>query len=238
MKQVVISAIFLLGFASLSIAQQSIQWSAGLDRSYRILRTDVDSAQFIIDKREVESPRITGHFGFFYNKPIHKKWFLRTGIGLITMGHHGENRFGLFPNGVSAQFQINSEYFFLEIPLVLRHQFIEGPWSPFAEIAVNPSIFLVEKRTQILNGNKSNNWINNADNVTSTFNVFQWSASAGLGMQYQHNDQWQFFTKATSTAFITPLVDAPINEHPFSVGIELGCRKIIANVYNQTKSKI
>lgn len=57
-----------------------------------------------------------------------------------------------------------------------------------------------------------------------SINDFQISAILGVGLNYQLNNKTQLFLQPTFNYQLTDLVSAPVNEHLYSAGLEIGCR--------------
>jgi len=235
----VLSLLIFLPFLGISQINSSIDFIAGLDYSYRNLSTSSDDAVVlgILENRdEKESGKINWRFGLNYNRKLANKIFFKTGLRLASVGFEGEKRTGLRwgsdvvggvfqpdPN-LPREVQLINDYWFLEIPVSIRYEITNKKLVPFFELGVSPSIYLttrVTSKTDI--DNTATFEKNNQDN----FNQVHLVGFISMGLNYYLNENIQIFGQPIFRYHFTELVDAPIEEHFYVAGIEVGLRKKI-----------
>ena len=235
----VLSLLILLPFLGVSQINSSIDFLAGLDYSYRNLSTSSDDALVlgILENREVgESGKINWRFGVNYNRNLTSKLFFKTGLRLASVGFAGEKKtdlrwgseligggFELDPD-LPREVQNINDYWFLEIPIGIRYEICQKKLTPFIELGVSPSIYLttrVATKTDI--GDSSTFDKNNQD----SFNQFHLVGFISMGLNYNLKETIQIFGQPIFRYHLTELVDAPIEEHLYVAGIEIGVRKKI-----------
>ncbi len=231
-NSILIQLLLLIGLAFPLVAQQSFNFSIGLNHSYRTLSAQDTSVQVIVDVRNQELPKIVGHFGVHFNQPLSTKWFIKTGINLRSFGYKNPRKPiiwpGQLPGTQTGVFQTKIEYYYLEIPVGVRYNLNQRKWSPFVEISINPSIFLAEKFLFVASNDRQTSFITNRDNVITAYGVFQLTSSFSLGTQYQLTERIQLFTQIGGTYMFSNIVESTkIKERFYGVGIECGVRKII-----------
>jgi len=235
----VLSLLILLPFLVVSQINSSIDFIAGLDYSYRNLSTSSDDAIVlgILENRdEKESGKTNWRFGLNYNRKLTNNIFFKTGLRLASVGFEGEKKTelrwgselvgGMFepdPN-LPREVQIINDYWFLEIPVGIRYEIIHKKLIPFFELGVSPSIYLTTRVTSKTDIGDSTAF--NKNNQTD-FNQFHLVGYISMGLNYNLNENIQFFGQPIFRYHLTELVDAPIEEHFYVAGIEVGLRKKI-----------
>jgi len=197
----VLSLLILLPFLVVSQINSSIDFIAGLDYSYRNLSTSSDDAIVlgILENRdEKESGKTNWRFGLNYNRKLTNNIFFKTGLRLASVGFEGEKKTEL--------------------------RLIHKKLIPFFELGVSPSIYLTTRVTSKTDIGDSTAF--NKNNQTD-FNQFHLVGYISMGLNYNLNENIQFFGQPIFRYHLTELVDAPIEEHFYVAGIEVGLRKKI-----------
>jgi len=233
--------LLLIPFLSFGQKNQSIDFVGGFDYTYRTLDTDSQEEIFVNlveDRNGDEAARANWRVGVNYNKKLTKSIFLKTGLRLASKGYKGETQGGLRwgsqhdgmggfdpdadPESGFEEVQINTNYWFLSIPIAARFEFNEKKWSPFVEVGLVPSIYLVTRNQQIAEEESSTMSFNE---IPAGLNRIHFVGFASFGLNYTLNEKLQLFGQPSFRYHITTLADAPLDEHLYSVGIELGVRK-------------
>lgn len=236
MKYNLIAILTLLPFLVFSQINLSVDLVTGIEYSYRSLRTSrVDPIVIsILDGRNVETGKSNWRFGLNYNKRISAKFFLKTGLRLASIGYKGEKKIGLrwgseitsmgwIPDpSLAHEIQLIHDYLFIELPIVGRYEFKGKKLSPFIELGVAPSYYLTTRTKKITDiGNESTFQKSPAPH----FNSLQVVGLFSMGINYNLNENIQLFGQPIIRYHFSKLIEAPIEEHLYNFGIELGLRK-------------
>jgi hypothetical protein len=229
MKNLILFCFLTYPFLVFSQSRSSIDYVISPDFTYRIQQyegTDfVKTVKELNDKNDLA--KIGGHFGIGYNQKLTSKLWLKLGFQISNMGYRrakqiamwgNNNNNGVFDTTATLSNSIESSYNFnlIHLPIVLRYQFSERKFSPYFEIGVVPS-YLIEGYL---------NFVNNGQSVKSDLPIngnFAALLHWGFGANYQLNEKWQLYFQPTIRYQLTTH-SAPIKEHLYTIGIELGAR--------------
>lgn len=232
---------FLLLIVSLSAFGQfssSLDCVGALNVGYRYInpnKSDVPSG--FIDIRNNEKADLRADVGINYNIKIGSNLYFRTGLRFANKGYNSrkfdndhkwgiQSQNGVFnPNIPSGEkekpnSQFKYHYFFIEIPLVARYEFLhKNKLSFYAEAGGAASYYMKSVTVQKLGSDRKLIKIND-----EAINNIQISTIFSVGANYQLNYKTQLFLQPTFNYNLTDLVSAPVNEHLYSAGLEFGCR--------------
>ncbi len=227
----------ILGFGQI---KSSVDLMYGIDYTYRNLKTTSEDSTVlgIFEKRQaVEKGKLNWRFGFNYNQRLTNKVYIKTGLRLASIGYKGEKQTDLrwpsenvggeyvFDPNLPHEVQLIYNYWFVEIPLALRFEYLDKKFTPFVEIGVSPSIFMTTKTISKTDIDTSSSF---SKGNNQNFNKFQMVGVVSMGMSYQISDKFQVFGQPSFRYHLTKLVDAPIEEKLYNYGLEIGIRmKII-----------
>ena len=226
----IIILILLIPVFGFSQINQSFDFVSGIEYSYRNLTTSSEdkSVKWILESRDnEESGKLNWRVGFNYNRRLTDKIFLRTGLRLASVGYKGEKivlRWGsddTDPN-LPHEIQFVYDYWFAEIPIAGRFEMNRKKISPFFELGISPSIYLIQ-RTKTITDIKTETQFQN--NNIDGFKKVHIVGFISFGVNYTINDKFQLFGQPIFRYHLTELVDAPIVEHLFNYGIEIGIRR-------------
>lgn len=240
MKTQLIQLLFIL-IPTITFSQMnsSFDFIFGIENSYRSLKTSSEDPfiQGLIESRDGrESNIMNWRIGFNYNKRLTTKLFLKTGIRLASVGYEDEKKTDLRwpseigPNGyvfdpsLPHEIQLTHNYWFLEIPLALRFEFTNKKFSPFIESGISPSVYLTTRTTSVTDIGTD---VTYQKNGTSDFTSMHLVGMVSIGTNFTVNEKFQLFGQATYRYHLTKLADAPIEEHLYNYGIEIGVRRSI-----------
>lgn len=114
-------------------------------------------------------------------------------------------------------------YYFLEIPIAIRYEMGEKQLKPFIETGISPSIYLFNQNDNDFNDSEL---IGLGNAPSSNFNIGHIVGQFSLGLNYEPSSKIAFFAQPIFRYHFTPLVDAPIDEYIYNIGLELGIRKL------------
>ena len=201
----VLSLLILLPFFGFSQINSSIDFLFGIEYSNRNLNTSSDDGiiLFILESRDGGSGKINGRFGFNYNRKITNKIFFKTGIRLASVGYKLEKRTDLvwaseigpnlevvFDPSLPHEIQIIDDFWFLEVPVVVRYELSHKKLTPFFEVGVSPSIYLTTRTKTVTDIDKNAEFDNSNLNEISRVQLV---GSLSMGLNYSLNDNIQFF---------------------------------------------
>jgi len=232
--------LFILCIPSLMFAQQnsSIDFVGGIGSSFRNLKITSTNTTFlgIHERREMEeTPKANWRLGFHYNRPIANQIHFKTGIRLASFGFKGEKKTdlrwaschdgegGFTPcTGGATEIQFVPNFLFLEVPIMARIAFNDKKWQPYIELGIAPALYLTTRTKVITNLDKE--VFTTQEGAANQFQLF---GNAATGINYHLSTSWQFFGQLSFSYQLTPISDAPIKQHLFFYGMELGVRKEI-----------
>lgn len=235
-----VTLILIIPIFGFSQINQAIDFISGIEYSYRNLTTSSEEeivVEIMENRDDKESGRFNWRFGFNYNLRLSNKIFLKTGLRLASVGYKGKKKTGLRwgsehdgmggwipdPN-LPHEIQLVYDYWFTEIPIAGRFEINQKKLTPFFELGISPSIYMTTRIKSITDIGADSEF-QNGD--VQNFNKFHVVGFISFGLNYALNDKFQIFGQPTFRYHITKLVDAPINEHLFNYGVEIGIRKKI-----------
>ena len=130
----------------------------------------------------------------------------------------------MFDPSLPHEIQLTHNYWFLEIPLALRFEFTNKKFSPFIESGISPSVYLTTRTTSVTDIGTD---VTYQKNGTSDFTSMHLVGMVSIGTNFTVNEKFQLFGQATYRYHLTKLADAPIEEHLYNYGIEIGVRRSI-----------
>ncbi len=238
--RLIIVLILLIPTFGFSQMNQSIDFVSGIELSYRQLttRSNDQIVGAILESREQEEVmKLNWRIGFNFNRRLTSNLVLRTGLRLASVGYKGEKRTGLkWPsehdgNGgwvadpnLPRESQLIYDYWFVEMPIVGRFEMTKKKLSPFIELGILPSYYMITRTTQKTDIGTDSQF-ENGD--VHNFNRVHFVGFLSFGMNYSLNDNLQFFGQPAFRYHFTKLADAPIAEYLFNCGIEFGIRNRI-----------
>ena len=231
--------LLLVIIPSLTFGQMnsSIDFIFGIESSFRTLKntSDDDIVQSIIKGRnERELNNINWRFGFNYNKRLSPKFVLKTGIRLASVGYKDAKKIDLRwpseigPNGymfdpsLPHSLQLSRDYWFIEIPVAARFEFSNKKFSPFIELGVSPSVYLTTRTKTVTDIGTD---VTYQKGGTADYNNMHLVGFTSFGVNYSLNEKFQLFGQGIYRYHFTKLVDAPISEHLYNYGLEVGVRR-------------
>ena len=222
---------------SFSQVKSSVDLVGGVEYSYRYLNNTSDDPiiQIIFDSRDGETGKMNFRGGFNYNRRLSKHLWIRSGVRLASIGYKFEKTELRWPSEYDPntgeytpdptlphELQAINDYWFLEIPVMGRFEMGEGKWRPFVELGMSPNIYLTTRAKEVTDLSTKVSYLNN---TMDNFNRLHFSGNLSIGMQYQATERLAVFLQPVFRYHFTPLYDAPIKEHLYNYGIEIGLRK-------------
>ena len=172
--------------------------------------------------------------GFNYNRKLSNRIFIKTGVRLANVGYKHQKVEGIrWPSEITPEgfmddptlpniMQAFTNYSFIEVPLALRYEFNSTKFSPFVEMGVSPSYYLttrIKTVTEIDSKVETYRGFN-----ASEFSNIHMVGVASVGTNYNLISTFQLFGQVAYRYHFTRLVEAPITEHLYNYGVELGVR--------------
>lgn len=240
MKILIALSFVLLTPLSVFSQKHSIDLVGGLGYSYRTLSTSSTDPimSFIIENRnEHERSRLNWRLGLNYNRRIADRLWLRIGVRYTSVGTKSSTQQAILqncqidPTGQFFQCSQNpvisirghSDLWFVESPVLLRHEFSHRRLTPYIELGFAPSIYLTTKH-YTLSTLSSSRRLSRRESFEG-FNNFHLVSIVSFGFNYNLNEHWQLFGQPTFRFHINKTVDAPITEHLYNSSMEVGIRK-------------
>jgi len=238
MKKTIFIALLLLSI-QIGNAQliRSIEFMMSIDNSYRSLslETENEFTESILLRRQTrEIPKLSSRLGFTYNQRLAKTLSLKSGLRIARIGYQDKKQTDLrWPSEVDIngdwtpdsslprELKQSREYWFLEIPVILRTEFGTKKWRPLIELGAAPMVYLTTKSKSITDIDTS---VNFSRSASQNFNTIQVTGILSVGLSYMLSKGFQIYGQPTLRYHFTKLVDAPIKEHLYSYGIEFGFR--------------
>lgn len=234
-------SFLILSFPFLAFGQtnSSVDFVTGMEYSYRGLSTS-SKDEIVIgimeNRNDKETGKLNWRAGFNYNRRLSNRFHLKTGIRLASVGYEGEKKTGLryasefvtpelwVPDpSLPHEVQFIYDYWFVEIPLVGRFECTNKKIAPFLELGIAPAVY-VTTRTKIVTDLGTDVSFNNGVDAFD-FYRFHLVGIFSIGVSFSVSERMQLFGQPTLRYHLTQLVDAPIEEHLFNYGIEIGARR-------------
>lgn len=235
MKKTLITILLALPIVIWGQNNSSVDFVMGIDYSYRLITSSDENHQSLIKGRKSEEAKLGWQFGFNYNKKINNHFYLKTGLRIDRKGYKSKlfsdlqfgSKYDPSTGQVNPDFpgieslQTEYDYFFIEVPIVGRYILKNSKLSPYVELGLAPAWLIQSRSISIINGSKT---IRDAQN--EPINKFQIVGLFSFGVNYSINTKFQLFAQPNFRYHITKAFDAPINEHFWKLGIEMGIRKM------------
>ena len=236
MKQVVFSLLLFIPFAATAQliikrnpAVQQQLWvgvTVSPDYNNRILSSDGSMAAGIVkdnrNKKEVGQIGYTA--GLTVNYTMNKKFSIETGVQYAQKGYRTKKENLVWPQP-SPAFPTTSkfiyDYFFLDIPLQVKYTTGSGNCRFFYTAGLVMNIFLEGEATGIFeyaNGSKDKS----TGPATNNAKKISLSPLLGAGVDYTFKPRMHFQLAPVFRYGITKMIDAPVSEHVWNAGLNLG----------------
>lgn len=224
--QFTVILVFLIQVAGFTQMNSSWDIIAGVDYSYRYLSATESGPQSVVKVRnEIESGKLNWRLGFNFNKRITVNTFFKTGLRLASVGYvYKKEDLTWGPNEPEPinTVRISDDFWFIEIPLVVRFENAKNKFSPFLEIGISPSVYL---STLVSTKYDSEKTIGFRRGVQfHEINNFHLVSTFAFGANYNYSEKVQFFAQPTLRFHLTRLVKAPVNAYLYNAGLEMGVR--------------
>ncbi len=215
----------------------SVDFITGIDYSFRILGSDNQISEFIVDQRDMsENARINFRLGVHYNFQFKERLHLRTGLRLVNQGYNGQTLETLkWPNqhdgqggwdpsipGEYDKLSIDYNYYFLELPFSLRHELSNRKLQLFYELGFAPSMLLRSVTKIKLDGETQSSASNSVSSTEDT--NLQLLGLVSVGLNYKLCKRWRVFIQPQFRYHVTKLVAESIKEKLYGIGIDFGTR--------------
>lgn len=185
-----------------------------------------ESIAFIIPLRNKNESALIGYtlgINAIYNLSKHLN--LESGVNYSVKGYKTDEQVLTFEDQLTAsgfgQIYGVNKFHFLEIPIKLGFSYGKKKTQFIAGIGVSTSFFLGSKsefKIKSPNGNIQN-YSFNSDIPYRTFNL---SPTISAGINYNINNHSNIKIEPTFKIGLIPLVDAPIKERLWSMGLNIG----------------
>jgi hypothetical protein len=240
MKPAAITGILLLLIFILRASGQTTgsapdkNFSVGIllspDYSYRHLYLGNDEFNLVQMRNETESPRLGFTTGVVARYRLKKRWIVESGIqfsdkgnkyefddfvsldDLISPGHIEDP---LIPEKITEKYH----YSYWGIPAKLNYYFFQKKINMFVSAGVSTDFFLSGKRNSVIKFRDRTE--KETSEMDEDFNKVSFSGLAGFGMETRISNLLQLQVAPVFRYSFTPLVDAPLKEHPWSFGLNV-----------------
>ena len=179
-------------------------------------------------------------FGLNYNVKIIDKFYLKSGLRFFRTGYSSGKSDVVWAVPDPTQNQIQeveyiSKYYYLELPIIGRYQFVEKRLTPFIEIGLAPSYYIGSRGKKITDLYTVENKIG----VDRSFNKLQLVGVISAGANFAMSEKLQLFAQPICRIHINSIsTDNKWFLHSDSLslnssdsfnnfGIELGVRRLL-----------
>ena len=240
MKPAAITGILLLMIFMLQASGQTTgsapdkKFSVGIllspDYSYRHLHLGNDEFNLVQMRNETESPQLGFTAGVVARYQLKKRLVMESGIqfsdkgnkyefddfvsldDLISPGHIEDP---LIPEKITE----NYHYSYWGIPAKLNYYFSRKKVNMFVSAGVSTDFFLSGKRNSVIKFRDTTE--KETSEMDEDFNKVSFSGLAGFGMESRISNLLQLQVAPVFRYSFTPLVAAPLKEHPWSFGLNV-----------------
>ena len=241
MKPAAITGILLLMIFMLQASGQTTgsapdkKFSVGIllspDYSYRHLHLENDEFNLVQMRNETESPRLGFTAGVVARYQLKKRLVMESGIQFSDRGNKfdfdddfvssddliwpGHNEDPLIPEKITE----NYHYSYWGIPAKLNYYFSRKKVNMFVSAGVSTDFFLSGKRNSVIKFRDTTE--KETSEMDEDFNKVSFSGLAGFGMESRISNLLQLQVAPVFRYSFTPLVAAPLKEHPWSFGLNV-----------------
>ncbi|MFT4663841.1 MAG: hypothetical protein ACI9VN_002289 [Patescibacteria group bacterium] len=217
------TTIILLLVAPLFLMSQvnsSIDLVVGIEFSYRTFKVSNDDGitNIFLERKARETQKMNWRIGFNYNRELAKKFYLKSGLRLASVGYKGAK----VTNVIATQpvspgpaqtppreLQIIYNDWFVELPIIGRLEFSDKKITPFLEFGISPNIYLASRNKIIIDTYTTVEFRPNKD---PRFNKLHLVGSLSFGCNYRVGEKYQLFGQPTFRYHLTKGSDGSINE--------------------------
>jgi len=235
-----ILSLLIVPFFLMGQSNSSIDFVSGFDYSYRTIKGTNDDfiTELILESRTDESPTVNWRAGFNYNRKLTKKFYLKSGLRLASVGYKSKKITDLVftpvvdPQGnlqesnpnLPSEVQFVYNECFAEIPIMGRFEFSANKVIPFLEIGLSPNIYVTSRVKAITDVYTT---VEYRRNKHSAFNKLHFVGSLSFGCNYQIVPKYQLFGQSAIRYHLTKTSEGAIKEHLYNFGIEAGIRRLL-----------
>lgn len=216
----------ILSFGQDPVVEQH-RFSAGLNfspnYSYRVLKYRSE-LQYFVDTREESE-----HASFGFNTGLTAQYNMGALLEL-ELGLQYSRQTNIFKN-VPAYDDLSftsvglvdyqCRYYYLEIPVRLNYRVLNKKVFWYVTGGVSLNIFLKDKTKYWLTYNGGLKEVNTVENATVDPNSLVYAVIGGVGAGYNITEKFNLRLEPLFRYSLTPLEEAPIDQHNYSVGTQL-----------------
>ena len=225
--------LIFIPICSFSQFNSSFEINGGLLNAYHFLKSSdtSDIIKYILsDRKSTEFSKLNWKIGFNYNKRLTQHFILKSGLNLRSMGYKTKVYTDFtFPDPGTPEFtevQLFYNYWFFDIPVIIRYELNMNNISPFIEFGAIPSIYFTNFTKQRTNIETKRNFYWHAVSVLN-FKRLNFATNLNLGINFLLNVNYQAFIQTSLYCHASPLAASPIKEYQYGYGLEIGIRKKI-----------
>ena len=225
MKNLLLFFLWALAMPLFSQSNSAVSVLVGGDYSSRVFY-----GNDLLEEQIGDSRKTNYRFGFNYEYKLTERTWLKTGARYARVGFvdftYEDLRWGTQHNGqggfdtttTRVDFRRTVDYSFIEIPAVIRFEFLEGKWQPFFEIGIGNNFYLktILKTTGLFE--------ETSKTKEKDVNKYQLSGVVSAGINYVLSEKYKLFLQPTYRHFITQVNDSFSEIHLINFGIEIGAR--------------
>ena len=154
--------------------------------------------------------------GITYQYSLNKKIGFVSGIMLSNKGEKTRKQYTSSP----TPFNYNSQYYYIDIPLLFKYNFLCKKIKLFASAGFSCNVFLVHKTSQIT-GYKNDDVKINSYSKTG-LSPINFAIIGSVGLECPLTNKWSFRLEPTYRRSVSSISKAPIKKYLYSVGLNFG----------------
>jgi len=214
-----------------STGRWTIGLTAGAGAGYRTLsQTDNSSNSEVIIRlrNEREKPRVAYGAAVSARYRLSRRFGLDLGLGYSQLGwvYRTDISGYIFRDpgdpAIPKAFVHHDIFHYAEVRIGATLSLGKGHWRSVSSLGVAPSLLIATKSRTIteFEDGHSTRESKISPYASENFNLFPYFST---GVAYRSGQHWEWSLQPTARYGVLRIIDAPITEHLWSVGLQLGC---------------
>lgn len=193
--------------------------------------------EFVIDifekRQREESSKPNYRTGLNVNVQLNKKLWIKSGFRFASVGYKSKTQYDLvypdeydpvtgepiFQPSLPREVRYTYNYWFLELPVMARYIFSPKKFVPYAELGFS-GIYYLTTRTRYTT--ETEDLVYRLESPVNS--VYMVTANLGIGINVYVGPRSQMFIQPNFRYHLSSTAQAPLKEHLFNVGTEVGYR--------------
>ena len=201
---------------SLKQKKHHIGFSLSPDYCFRKVKSNVENNWIKEAFDTLEVGKLGYTFGITYQYALRKKIDLVSGLLFSDKGEKTRKQYTSTP----TPFNYNNHFYYLDIPILFKYNFLDKKIKLFASAGVSCNIFLTHRMTQITGYTSDDVKVNNYSKTG--ISPINFAMIGSVGLECPLTNKWSFKLEPTYRRSVSSFSKAPIKKYLYSVGLNFG----------------